>query len=39
MGPEFGKGRVHFKYSLAGLGACQGEQVERQGLFILLPGR
>ena len=28
MGPEFGKGRVDFKYSLAGLGAFQGEQVE-----------
>ena len=27
MGPGFGKGRVHFKYSLAGLGALQGEQV------------
>ena len=28
MGPEFGKGRVDFKHSLAGLGAFQGEQVE-----------
>ena len=28
MGPGFGKGRVDFKYSLAGLGAFQGEQVE-----------
>ena len=28
MGPGFGKGRVHFKNSLAGLSAFQGEQVE-----------
>ena len=28
MGPGFGKGRMDFKYSLAGLGAFQGEQVE-----------
>ena len=28
MGPGFGKGRVDFKNSLAGLGAFQGEQVE-----------
>ena len=33
MGPGFGKGRVHFKYSLAGLGAFQGEQVEGSMVF------
>ena len=33
MGPGFGKGRVHFKYSLAGLGALQGEQVEGSMVF------